>query len=57
MIIASHGAGPVNFKLKPTGRAALRIRGTRREPQRFQVKFVIIIESESDSDHSEPLSY
>ena len=28
IIIASHGAGPVNFKLKPAGRAALRIRGS-----------------------------
>ena len=28
MIIASHGAGPVNFKLKPASRAALRTRGS-----------------------------
>ena len=47
-------AGPVNVKRKPAGSACTE---DLREPRRFwfQVKFVII-ESEYDSDRSEPLS-
>ena len=54
MIIPGHGAGPVNVKRKPAGSACTE---DLREPRRFwfQVKFVII-ESEYDSDRSEPLS-
>ena len=46
----------MNFKLKPAGGAALRIRGSL-GGYKSDGKFVIIIESESDSDRSEPLSH
>ena len=44
MIIASHSAGPVNFKLKPAGRAALSIRGSLGGYKSHGRKFVIIID-------------